>query len=291
MPTTASGTGYTIRARTNAMGDPMQWAVADSAYAGSRKPVLLYCHGAGGDEAQFSTSGWTAMRDAVIDNGWVYVEALGMSETHWGHEAACESYALALTETAQLHPLGPVVILGQSMGGTVSSSLATQDRYGIKPHVAGLIQTSAVQSLIQYMVTDGKYSGGIPYYGNPTVDEAAWMAASAPYDPIRFDPADYTGLAVQWLAGDADTSVPMGPNAQAQYARVNSYCAHAEIHTRAGMVHAYPTAADMRGTLWPFAARAAGRSLEKVGLVLDGHELATAHYVRQPWRQVEPLTP
>lgn len=291
MPTTAEGTAYTIHARTNAVGDPMRWAVADRyANDGIRKPTLLYCHGASGDETQFSGFSWVGLRDRIIDNGWVWVEALGLSDVHWGHEAACESYALALTETAQLHPLGPVVILGRSMGGTVSSSLATQDRYGIKPHVAGLIQNSAVQSLIQYMIVDGRYSSAIPYFGDPTVNEAAWLAASAPYDPIRFAPEDYAGLAVQWLAGTADNAVPVETHAQAQYARVASHCAHAEIHINQGATHTYPSTYTMSQEMWSFALRAVGNR-ERVQLTRAGQSFGSAYYVRQPWRQVEPLTP
>src|SRR5690554_3732350 len=107
------------------MGDNNTYCLADAEVSTSTvKPVFLFCH------------------------GWFVVEGDGWSPTHWGRPEAGESYAATLTELAELFPLGPVTIMGRSMGGLVSSALATQDRYGIKPHVAGLMVNAGVQSLV-----------------------------------------------------------------------------------------------------------------------------------------------
>lgn len=157
MAVTSSGVSYTPRTWTNAVGDPCVWAVADRLrYTTWRKPALLYCHGNGGGYNYFTnSSAYQRFRDLLIDNGWVYIEALGKSASHWGREFAMESYAAAAKEAAAKHPLGTLVIHGRSMGGTVASSLAAKPEWGLSQHVVGLLLESAVQDMYDRHVLNG----------------------------------------------------------------------------------------------------------------------------------------
>lgn len=298
MATTPAGTSYTPTVHVNAMGDNNTYCLADAEVSTSTvKPVFLFCHGAGSADNFFAASeSVKGLRDRLIDHGWFVVEGDGWSPTHWGRPEAGESYAATLTELAELFPLGPVTIMGRSMGGLVSSALATQDRYGIKPHVAGLMVNAGVQSLVWWGVTEGKtFSGAWP---DPAIDLEAFMEATEDFDPLRWDPSVYAGLPVQWISGTHDTSVDFTANGLAQYNRVKQYAAHVEYHLKGLGTH------DVNGDLsalafnwdaqWDFARRSQGLHLDG-GTSLDivGEGSVNSHralYRTPPWRQALPLS-
>jgi pimeloyl-ACP methyl ester carboxylesterase len=297
MPFTSTGRSFTYHDWTNAVGDQSRWALADDLHTDPNpKPVMLFCHGSGSLFDQFSASpAWTPMRDRLIENGWVYVEALGLSATHWGHREAVESYALTLHEAAAQHPLGPVTLYGTSMGGTVSSSLATQVSYGMTEHVAGLILSAPVQSMLQYGLVDGGFWNMIPWYGDPRVDEPAFIAATEPQDPLRFPAEDYAGLPVLWLAGTHDTAVPVEPHARAQYDRVKAFAHPAsEIRVLGGGTHGGPLGQHiMVDPWWDFLRRTQGLLPDAVALGFSDDDAVTdqtALHYPPPWKAAAPLT-
>lgn len=298
MAVTSSGTRYTPRTWTNAVGDQCVWAVADRLrHTTWRKPVLLYCHGNGGAYNFFTNStGYRQFRDLLIDNGWVYIETLGKSASHWGREFAMESYAAAAKEAAAKHPLGPVVLHGRSMGGTVASSLAVKPEWGIKQHVVGLLLESAVQDMYDRHVIrgyslNGQYpEGRVSEGGNP----AAFAAAVAPFNPIQFDPALYANLPVQFIHGDADDNVTIGPNPQAQLARIQGVAPYANLVTRVGGTHGSSESGDLAFVTpaWDFVRRAQNLyPVPIVGRFAGSATTARGAFYGGAWVTANPLTP
>lgn len=291
MPVTAAGTPFTVHTWTNAEGDPSVWAVADHLEnTDYRKPVLLYCHGSGGTETQF-TDRSPRLRDALIDNGWVYIESLGGGTQHWGREFAMQSYVAAATEAAQMHPLGQVVVMGRSMGGTVSSSLALKPEWGFKQYVCGLLLDSGVQSLVYWHITMGKGLNG--QYPDAAVDEQAFLEASEPFDPLRFPVSLYEDMPVQFVSGTHDASVPIEGNAEPQYERIRSVAPYAGIFRRGLGTHntTEPNDDPVFNTHWTFIRQAQGLYPHNVNLSVGGSavQLSGVHYPTG-WRTAAPLT-
>lgn len=293
MATTAAGTVYTVRQWTNAVGDPSTWAVADHLINTTyRKPVLLYCHGNGGSELSFSNGNqYAPLRDALIDNGWVYIEALGGDRSNWGREFAMEAYRAAVTEVAAMHPLGTLVILGRSMGGCVSSSLALKEEWGLKQHVTGLLLEAAVQSLEFRHIDRGKWLND--QYPEGRADKGgnyeAFMAASEEFDPMRFDVSLYADMPVQFVHGTHDDNVLPEGHAIPQYHRIKDYALYSDLYLRGLGTHTVAESADpeiMRPS-WDFIRKAQGLYPHPVRLA---DSTAGLHYA-PGWRQAVPLTP
>lgn len=290
---TAAGTPFTAHEWANEKGDPSIWAIADHLKTTTyRKPVLLYCHGSGGQHDQFtSRPGMARLRDALIDAGWVYIESLGGGTNHWGREFAMASYVATCREAAAMHPLGAVVVMGRSMGGTVSTSLAAKDEWGLKDHVVGLLLDSGVQSLYYWHITLGKSLYG--QYPDASVDMQAFLDASEQFDPLRFPVEDLADVAVQFVSGTSDPSVPIEGNAEPQYQRIKGVAPYAGIFRRGLGTHNTGEADDdpVFNTHWSFIRRAQGLYPEPVSLVLGDSAVAgSGTYYPRGWRQAIPLT-
>lgn len=297
MARTAAGTEYTPHVWTNVTGDQSVWAVADH-LAGTtyRKPVLMYCHGNGGDYDSFTNgSQYDPLRDRLIDNGWAYVETLGGSASNWGREFAMASYAAAAREAAAMHPLGTLVILGRSMGGCVSSSLALKEEWGLKQHVVGLLLEAAVQSLEFRHIDRGKWlndqypEGRASHGGN----YQAFMDASEDFDPMRFPVELYADMPVQFVHGTHDDNVLPEGHAIPQYHRIKDVAPYADLYLRGLGTHGVSESADPEivRPSWDFIRRAQGLYPYDVTLTDDGQvlDVHAVHY--QPgWRQAIPLS-
>lgn len=299
MATTAAGTRYTPRTWTNATGDPSIWAVADHLYSTPhRKPVLLFCHGNGSGYDSFTVGNqYRRLRDTLIDAGWVYIETLGGSASHWGREFAMESYAAACLEAAAMHPLGTVVAYGRSMGGTVSSSLALKPEWGMKQYVTGLVLEAAVQSLEYRHVTMGKSLNGQYPEGRSSEggNYAAFMEASEPFDPLRFNANLYGDMAVQFIHGTADDNVWPEGHVYPQYARIKDHALYADMHLRGLGTHGVGDSGDdeVFDPAWNFMRKAQGLYPEYVTISdsSGGAEYTTqATYYRPGWRIARPLS-
>lgn len=298
MATTAAGNSYTPHVWTNVTGDQSVWAVADH-LAGTtyRKPVLMYCHGNGGSFDAFTNgSQYDPLRDLLIDHGWAYVETLGGSASNWGREFAMASYAAAAREAAAMHPLGTLVILGRSMGGCVSSSLALNPEWGMKQHVVGLLLESAVQDMYFRHVTRGYSLNG--QYPEGRVDKGGdpqeFAAAVEPFNPIQFPVEWYEDMPVQFVHGTHDDNVLPAGNAIPQYHRIKDTAPYADLYLRGLGTHGVSESADPEivRPSWDFIRRAQGLYPYDVTLTDDGQvlDVHAVHY--QPgWRQALPLTP
>lgn len=296
MPETAAGRSYTSHEWENDTGDPSIWGIADDLLNTTyRKPVYVYCHGNGGNYDAFTNGAqYKRMKETLINYGWVYIETLGHSVSHWGREFAMESYSSAIHEVADIHPLGTVVLHGRSMGGTVSSSLALKPEWGLSKHVSGLILESAVQSLEYRHVTMGKSLNGQYPDGRSTPEGyEAFMTASEPFDPMRFDTSLYENMPVQFIHGTADDNVWPNGHCIPQFERIRDIAPYADLYMRGLGTHSTGESKDdeMYNPMWKFARRAMGLYPEYVTLRYDeGRSTTRGTYYRPGWRIATPLS-
>lgn len=223
MPTTGSGTAYTVT--TVNLGAPhgtMHYAVADFAASHADIPTVLYAHGSGGASNQFATLGaWSGLRDWLIDNGWAFVEGEGGAggAQNWGNPASRAAYPAYLARARQALDLGPVVLLGRSMGGLVTAWLYAHDTAG---QYAGWINNSGVSTLFEG-VSDGGGSAltkstGRAFgatcwngWGASTYAEWAALATSADAAPEAWPATVWAGKKILNCYGDADPTAPWVP--------------------------------------------------------------------------------
>lgn len=209
MPQTRRGTEYTIHEDSNAT---KLYGIADQAKNIPNRPLMVYCHGAGGAYDQFaSLAAWRSTRDWLIDNGWAWVESDGGGPTSWGNTAARQSYRDA-TEWAMEHlDVSDIVVLGRSMGGIVSYWTYLYDPI-VSPKATGLIVNAGTTDLYQRVRL--KAPGAIfDAYGVSNLE--AFDTASQGHDPMTFPTSDWEGKSVLQVCGTADTSVPPDVHGQA----------------------------------------------------------------------------
>lgn len=205
MPTTPAGTPYTTYTATPAGGDQTLWAVADSHAADLDVPLMVYCHGSGGGYNQFATlSAWSGTRNWLIDNGWAWVESAGGGGTSWANLAARASYQAAVAHVRTQLDVGPIVVLGRSMGGLISYWLATQSAFAAD--CVGLMVSSGTTDLA-YKYNNGGSDKAIMRAAYGAVDDADFWVKSAGHDPMLFDLAEWNGTNVLQVVGSADTQV------------------------------------------------------------------------------------
>lgn len=238
MPTTVTGTAFTTTTTTLAMGDQAIYALPDSQIAATNVPVVLYAHGDGGAYDQLtSVDAWTGLRTWLLDYGWGWVESAGAGISTWGSAAARTSYEQAFTWMAGLVGIGPVVVLGRSMGGLAAYWLATQSAV-VAPRTVGLIISSGVTDLaFRYhrYAEPSKQSQMRAAYG--AVDDADWDAKTVGYDPMLFPLSTWDGRKILQLVGTADTNVVPEANAYAIRSRWLGRPAMDELVVRQGGDH------------------------------------------------------
>lgn len=212
MPTTPNGTAYTVRRTTLPTHGAVSVGVADVVYPRQNIPTVLYTHGAGGSATQFETlEAWSGVRNWMIDNGWAWVEGAGGGLQPWGNPASEAAYIAALGYADSVLDVGPVVVLGRSMGGAVAARLFTTS--SIASRCVGLIVNSGVQDLI-WAYDSGRWTNAF-HTAWGVANRAELVAAVQGYNPIDGPASNWAGTSVQQLVGTADDVVPPGPNAYA----------------------------------------------------------------------------
>lgn len=224
MPTTTTGTPYTVTAVTVTGHGTARWGVADAVAGTSNIPAILYAHGAGGDSTQFATlAAWKGLRDWLIDNGWAWVEGSGgatQGAQNWGNPAAQEAYPAYLARAEETLDIGEVVLLGRSMGGLVTAWLYAQ--WSGRARFSGWINNSGVTAILTGNGDSGapsaernslRYFGATMWdaYGQTDYGAAVSAVQAAGTAPELWPASVWDAKSILCCYGDADTTVPFYP--------------------------------------------------------------------------------
>lgn len=228
---TPNGTHWQSYSATMADGSVARKLVPDSLIASTGGRCLLYFHGAGAGSTQFETlPAWAALRNKLMDNGWIVVESSGgptsaEGQQNQGNYKSRISYGQGFVWADTTHLFAHVVTLGRSMGGPNAYYFGTRHPT-IAARVDGMIINSGVSNLLALndVGPEGtpivgtvplEYSGSGKLwptiweaYGVEDHDEFAASAEVADCDPYRYNPAVFTGKNLLQLYGTVDQTVP-----------------------------------------------------------------------------------
>lgn len=219
---------------TTSGGERIRWVTAPEA-SDRPRPTVLYCHGAGADSRQFTRLGaWRELRGWLIRNGWMWIECTGGGRFGWGNTASRQAYEAAVSIVGERAPLGPIVVLGRSMGGIVAHWLLTRSEV-VAPLCSGAIINSGVQDLLA-AYRSGLWTSSLEdAYG--VRGERAFALATEGHDPMRFDPSRWSGTRVLQLVATQDDLVPPEAHGCALRRRYAGHPAQDELDVRRGGDH------------------------------------------------------
>lgn len=223
MPTTPSGTAYTVAERTGAGGN-MRWYVADDIRGDLDVPLLLFAHGNGGSYVSLDTTASGEVRDWLVDNGWAVFEADAGGSSNFGNDAAQAAYVEGLAWVESEIDVGVIAALGVSMGGVIAYWLASLAPFAARVNHL-VIQQGVSDLTYRYTATTSGtqvlgYAYGLGW--STVVDLPAWEAATVGHEPMDTDPSAWVGKTVLQLWDDADATVAWGNHGQAWVTKYGS---------------------------------------------------------------------
>ncbi|OZE35586.1 MULTISPECIES: alpha/beta fold hydrolase [unclassified Rhodococcus (in: high G+C Gram-positive bacteria)] len=217
MPTTPNGTVYTSTSYTTSAGEPGIYVVGNAAKLAASVPLALVCHGNPGSDpasadGQFSNgSGYAALRNWLIDNGWAFAECRGAG-ANWGNAAGRAAYRALFDDVSALMSVGPVVVVGRSMGGLVGAYLASREP-AIAPKCIGFVCLSGTLDLAnRYAIATGTDLANLnAAYG--VTNSTEFAAISDEYDPMKVATSVWSGRKAIQQYATGDGTVPPNTNA------------------------------------------------------------------------------
>jgi len=203
-------------------------------------PVVIYVHGSGDVEedvtVQNKPTAIGPVAAALVSAGYIVASPLLTSSTNWGNPASIGAMEAVYRHLRDAYTLGPIVIMGHSMGGMVS--LTTLARRVI-PGVVGYVGIEAVYSLAN-MFANATYTAAIKTAFGMAADGSDYATKTAGYDPALRNGWEFRGLPM-WLSSSAgDTQVNKTANAAALVTAVTPFNADITLFNSSGD-HVDPT--------------------------------------------------
>lgn len=228
----------TVRQRTRptqASGQASSVVLPESYIAGRQTPVLLYCHGSGGDDqSAFSTNlNAGVVQDMALALGFIVASPSLAGQSTMGNSAALDTVQELLAYTRAQFTTGKVVVHGQSMGSLAALLLiALRGEAG----VSGWLGTYPVTNLADAANTWGTSFMG-PSYGVSapgTTSSVDYATKTAGHDPQLYPASAYAGLRFRAYASAADTTVSKTQNTDLFISKVAPVAREASVYTATG---------------------------------------------------------
>lgn len=167
------------------------------------RPAVICCHGHGGNSSMFTASGGWPLglhAQALAELGYIVMSIDAGGTVPWGNQVAMDAITAAYNWLMAGRARGPRIgLMGWSMGG-----LTVINWSKFNPNlVSQAVAWSPAVDLIYHAQGAWAAEFYAAYGGQP-----AWLANSAPYDPVRSAP-DYTNLQVPidiWHSQDDPTA-------------------------------------------------------------------------------------
>lgn len=181
-------------------------------------PVMIYFHGASGNEHQFAdAASQKAVLTAALAAGYIVVSACdNVYASGFGADAAIECYVLAYQWARDNFNIGPVVFHVNSMGGIESLVTLAQRRIPGVVAWAGTSPTSNLGTAYANATFTASIQGAYGIAG----DGSDYAAKTAGHDPMLLDADVFRGLPMMFLHATDDAVIPKATNTDMFKARI-----------------------------------------------------------------------
>jgi pimeloyl-ACP methyl ester carboxylesterase len=180
-------------------------------------PLVIYMHGLGGDVTAPFVGSAKNFETAVVNAGYIFAACDAFSMTHFGMEAAIQEILRVYRNIRDNCNIGPVILMGESMGGLVSLNLLGRR---LIPGVSAYVGIYPLTSLEVAYATSAGWASQIRTNYGIAADGSDYATKTAGYSPILRDPTDYLGVPMRFYASPGDTLVSKAANTDAFAARV-----------------------------------------------------------------------
>ncbi len=190
-------------------------------------PLVLYAHGSGQTATAPTSDGGGGIYRSLVTNGF----AVASSDQHginWGNQASVDDLVDLYRYILARHAVGPVILMGQSMGG-LSSLLALAERR--IPGVVGWLGVYPVTNLRSMF--DGGFTQQVRN-AYSLANDGEYAAKTAGHDPNLMDAGAFRGVPMRFYASPADTLVPKATNTDLFAAKVATLAPEATVITASG---------------------------------------------------------
>lgn len=201
----------------------------------SRKPVplVLYSHarsGTSGDPWIGANPGGPLELTNALTNAGYAVASNNQHGNNWGNQAAVNDLFETYKRFRDMHNLGPVVILAQSMGGMSAMNAIIQKRI---PGIRGFYGIFPATNLAAIYAA-GQFAADIRTAYGISADGSDYAAKTAGMDPALREGWEFQGVPMRFHHSPADTLVGKGSNSDMIAAKVLPYTSEAVVITTTG---------------------------------------------------------
>lgn len=189
-------------------------------------PLAMIFHGAGGDAASHGF-----IEGTLSTAGYIVAMSDGSAPVHMGNEAAVDEYARLYRYCRDRLPIGPVVVVSESMGGLAGLNLIAQQ--AVPRPAAWLAYFPATNLRALYDLTPDNATNIRTAYGIAP-DGSDYAARTAGHDPNLRPVDDFGGIPMLVFHSPDDTIVPKTSNVDLLMPRIGGRAAEATVVVTSG---------------------------------------------------------
>lgn len=200
--TTTGGTAWrSARVQPNDSTDRATVCAPLSLADGASTRLVIATHGTGGSDATMDSGNGKAIRDALLDAGYVVVAGqLGINT--WGNAESMTHLVNLYSWCASLWNVTDTFMFGQSQGGGVVMTAARRNA------IPTLRAVAAVAPALNYQWVSDSGSSSADIRAAYGANAGTFAAQSAAYAPLSGTPDDYVGMHFKFWASNEDATTP-----------------------------------------------------------------------------------
>lgn len=215
--------------------------IATPADYDSRKPspVVIYAHGHSDNELDSTMAtrpnAIGKVTKALVEAGFIVAAGRFGGTENWGNDASLAAMEELYRHLRDAYHIGPIVLMGHSMGGTVTLTTLAQRQI---PNIVGFVGIEPVVDL--RAAYDGNYGASIRNAYGIAADGSDYDSKTAGHNPALRSGWEFRGVPM-WLTGSPnDTAVPQDKHVNVLRSLVSGFSSDVTFHQASGP-HVDPT--------------------------------------------------
>jgi hypothetical protein len=204
------------------------WRYALPANYDPRKPspLVLYMHQSltGTQHTAWSETRMQPVSDALGDAGYIVAAAADFGD-RWGNQASLDNYLALYNFLRDRYNVGPLYLLGISMGGLPALNALAQRKF---PTPAAAAFVGGVCDL-DVLYANATYTAAIKTAFGVAADGSDYDAKTAGFNPIDREGWELRGVPARFYTSTGDSTVPKGTNCDPMAAKILPFAPEANV--------------------------------------------------------------